>query len=315
VPQVADPASNVAVVDLEVLDIEQGADQVQVLLSRHDIKPRLAGQAGQSKSKNTFGRTNAENSNGGNPNELVVVYSRGPGEKLAKTLEEISQHPDLFLSWSSQPPVQLSGGEGLATADGVQSNDKSPPAAPLKSGNQAIAAAKDSSTEDNMVGEAEQALTALLARNNYSNVSTNFDSQTNNFSKEQSGTAKLADSRSNFGGASKAQPAPAKPDAVSERKSDPVAKKSLEQRSGQTTLRVTNEAPVVNEPALPLVRSQGHNYGNLNTNRRYIANLNFPAAAMNSNNLGDANQPVKVLFVLHPAQPVSAPAPAEKPNR
>ena len=113
VPQVADNGSYVAVVDLAVLDVERGVGQMQVLLSQNSIQPRLTGQSNDLEKQKA--QKLREQSNAGG-NEMVVVYTVGPGEQLAKTLEDMQQHPDLFFGWSSQSPVQLPSGDELAAA-------------------------------------------------------------------------------------------------------------------------------------------------------------------------------------------------------
>ncbi len=172
VPQVADPESNVAVVELAVLDIERGADQVQVLLSRNSIRPRQSGQAGQAgqadKLKNLQSNKPGEPANS---NDIVVVYSVGPGEHLAKALEDMSRQPELFLSWTTQPPVQLPVVESLAEgkADRVAAKDSTVPAKEQSRDQQPVTRSKVSAADDDMEVEAAQALNALLARGNDAN--------------------------------------------------------------------------------------------------------------------------------------------------
>ncbi len=184
VPQVADNDNNVAVVDLRVLDVERGVGQVQVLLSRNSIQPRLAGQSNdleQQKAQKLREQSNA----GGN--EMVVVYTVGPGEQLAKTLEDMQQHPDLFFGWSSQPPVQLLSGDELAASldDATTTKDaatlvEQPTADKSSTANQNTAKQdtdrqlnvrrkEAASTDGSMDDEAELALNALLVRNNHAN--------------------------------------------------------------------------------------------------------------------------------------------------
>lgn len=175
VPQVADNGNNVAVVDLAVLDVERGVDQVQVLLSQNRIQPRLAGSSNDlEKQKSQKLRDQAKAS----ASEMVVVYTVGPGEQLAKTLEDMQRHPDLFLGWSSQPPVQLPSGEELAAAkedSSIAKGTVSPAEKPStdKSGTAGSNAdrklaqfRKDATTADDSVDEeAELAINAFIARN------------------------------------------------------------------------------------------------------------------------------------------------------
>ncbi|MBC8115624.1 MAG: hypothetical protein H7062_14670, partial [Candidatus Saccharimonas sp.] len=183
VPQVADNDSNVAVIDLAVLDIEKGVGQVQMLLSRNNIQPRLADQANDLEKQRA--QTLREQSKAGG-NEMVVVYTVGPGEQLAKTLEDMQQHPDLFFGWSSQPPVQLPSGDELAALkeDATSAKDAAAPTdkpTADKSGTAkqnadrqlSVRRKETAATDDDMDGEAKLAVNALLERNTYANYGTN----------------------------------------------------------------------------------------------------------------------------------------------
>lgn len=334
--QAADPESNVAVVDLEVLDIERGADQVQVLLSRHSIRPRLPGQMSD-RDKQNFVKLREQSKAGSN--EIIAVYTYGPGEKLAKTLEDMAQHPDVFLSWSSQPPVQLPSSEELEkrNSDLAAAKDAATPADQPTPSKQLAAQRKEPTAEDDMDSEAELALNVLLARGGYANSGlANFsDATVKNGPQEQAGggkpfssaaagtdptsrdpKAQRTESKNAPPAAVRAQSMPSIAKKGADQKQDSVARKELAPRSAyQRTLRVSNDAPISAEPALPLTRSQGQNLDRgMNTNRRYSANVGQQPADVNVNSRVDANQAVKVLFVLHPAQaPVAAPASQQKP--
>jgi hypothetical protein len=97
-PKVADPNSNVAVVYLEVVDINRSADQIQVLLKKNSIAPRSFKKDGEA-----------------SPDDLVVIYLEAPGEKLANTLKDVDRHRDLFVKWSPQAPLQLAANGDEAT--------------------------------------------------------------------------------------------------------------------------------------------------------------------------------------------------------
>ena len=199
VPQVADNGSNVAVVTLEVLDVERGVDQVQVLLSKNSIQPRLAGQSNSfEKQKSQPQREQSK----GSGHEMVVVYSVGPGEQLAKTLEDMQQHPDLFVGWSTQPPVQLPTGDELVALqeDAASSKDSKAPAdkpnadkavtSKLSEARQlAMRRKDDAAIDDNMDEEATLAVNALLERNTYANFGTLNNNGIVNFSDLNSNTA------------------------------------------------------------------------------------------------------------------------------
>jgi hypothetical protein len=97
-PKAADPNSNVAVVYLEVVDINRSADQIQVLLKKNSIAPRSVKKDGEA-----------------SPDDLVVIYLEAPGEKLANTLKDVDRHRDLFVKWSPQAPLQLAANGDEAT--------------------------------------------------------------------------------------------------------------------------------------------------------------------------------------------------------
>jgi hypothetical protein len=97
-PKAADPNSNVAVVYLEVVDINRSADQIQVLLKKNSIAPRSFKKDGEAA-----------------PDDLVVIYLEAPGEKLANTLKDVDRHRDLFVKWSPQAPLQLAANSDEAT--------------------------------------------------------------------------------------------------------------------------------------------------------------------------------------------------------
>jgi hypothetical protein len=97
-PKAADPNSNVAVVYLEVIDINRSADQIQVLLKKNSIAPRSFKKEGEA-----------------SPDDLVVIYLEAPGEKLANTLKDVDRHRDLFVKWSPQAPLQLAANSDEAT--------------------------------------------------------------------------------------------------------------------------------------------------------------------------------------------------------
>ncbi len=342
VPQVADPENNVAVVDLQVLDIEKGVNQVQVLLSKYSIRPRHPGQM-TDRDKQKFEKLAEESKSGSN--EIVAVYTYGPGEKLAQTLEDLANDRELFVSWSSQHPVQLSNSGEWAdlNTDKSSAKDAAAPADQPTRAKQLAAQTKESAADDDMDSEAKLALQTVLARGVYSNNGFNnyTDVNTVNGPQEQAGNssktgrtfgnqasrARAADSKSQLAEPKNAPPATAPAPSTANNakkgadpKSDVAAKPDpTEQSSGYLVLRKPSDAPVALEQAVPLTRSQGQNLDrSQNTTRRYTANLGVPQTDVNANSRVDANQAVKVLFVLHSAQaqtavPAAA-APSGKPN-
>ena len=355
VPQVADPESNVAVVELAVLDIERGADQVQVLLSRNSIRPRQSSQAGQAGQTERFAKP--QSSKPGEPsnsNDIVVVYSVGPGEHLAKALEDMSRQPELFLSWATQPPVQLPVVESLAEgkADRVAAKDSAVPAKEKSRDQQSVTRSKISSADDDMEVEAAQALNALLARGNDANYAdTAVTNGTEGSSADGSRAAsKLPDviadqptpqpatasgkkfvENSGKGQPNAADPAPSVADGA--RQNSDLKRNSTGPdgvglgRAYQQRIHVQANAIQGNlfqgNSAVPIeplqsnnVQSQGLNArGAMNSYRR--GSNEFLPQQNNFSRADGTRNEVKVLFVLHSPQAPAAPGaitPA-KPNR
>lgn len=94
---VASPDNNVGVVELTVIDIEKGAETIQVLLKRREIPQRA------NDTDTAIGRAKRKT----NSDSLVVVYAVAPGDRLAKMLKDIESDRETFLQWNSQPPLQL----------------------------------------------------------------------------------------------------------------------------------------------------------------------------------------------------------------
>ena len=343
VPQVADPESNVAVVELAVLDIERGADQVQVLLSRNSIRPRQSGQAGPAgQTGNVAKQPSGKPGEPLNTNDIVVVYSVGPGEHLAKALEDMSRQPELFLSWTTQPPVQLPVVEGLlaeSKADRIAAQDSAAPAKETSRDQQSVSRSKSPTSDDGMEVEAAQALNALLARGNDANygdsaVTNDGDGSPAEGSKAggkvpegiadqpTSQSATVAGKRfvgnGGKGVQSAADPAPAVADRARQnsdlQRSGPGPDGVGLGRAYQQRINVQGSAIQGNSaaPIEPLpsnnVQSQGMNArGGMNSYRRG-SNEFLPQQNHFSRADGTRNE-VKVLFVLHsPHVPAAPPA-------
>lgn len=354
VPQAADPESNVAVVDLAVLDIERGADQVQVLLSRNNIRQRPAGQASQSGGSRNLqlqtGNKSGEPTKTMNSNDFVVVYSVAPGEQLAKALEAMSQQPELFLAWSTQPPVQLPIVEDMTNQPTVNTDAKDAPDHSKESavGKKLAASSKSTTTDDGMDQEATLALNALLARGTEANNGFTHltDPTANNLGRASSSALLKADTKPAEPVASQpaaplSSEAVSKPSANADKsnmrrtlpapaaagfsKQDADLKRSGEglddPRSGrayQQRFYVQSDLPMPVEPLLP---SNGPSQG-LNPRfgvNSYRTGMNSFTGQQNSNSSRQegARNAVKVLFVLHSPQTpaAAAPLPAGKPIR
>lgn len=338
VPQVADPESNVAVVDLAVLDIERGADQVQVLLSRNSIRPRQSGQAGLAgQAGNVAKQQSGKPSERSNSNDIVVVYSVGPGEHLAKALEDMSRQPELFLSWTTQPPVQLPIVENLAESktEGVAANNSVASAKDAKRDQQAVSRSKPPIVGDGMDEDAARALNALLTRNNDANyglansveVAANANGTTPEAVVDQpasssaSTVAKKALEGGNNNVFRRADQAPAvshasKPEGDLKR-SGAALDSAGSGRAYQQRFNLPTDIPAPVEPLLNNFQSQGMNSrGGANSFRGGTSNFMPQQNAGYGRSEGTRNE-VKVLFVLHSTQIPTAPgaiSPA-KPNR
>lgn len=154
VPQVADPDNTVGVVDLEVVDIDRGAETMQVLLRKNEIQPRSVSDARE--------REGAQKKLNRSEDDLVVVYAVAPGDRIVQALNDVNQHPDLFRSWSSQVPLQV--------AEDDQSRDlnrKGTETAKDKSEADSVqtpVALRGSAVDENEPVDAQRALATLVAR-------------------------------------------------------------------------------------------------------------------------------------------------------
>jgi hypothetical protein len=149
-PQPADPDSNVAVVYFEVVDIDRGAETVQVLLKKNSIEARSVNSDAPPM-----------------PDDLVMMYIRASGDQIAKTLKDVDQHRDLISNWTAQAPLQLAaGGEEAA-----------PQAQQKKVANRRAPADKETKPEqsgglaesDSDMPEAQVVLEAYALRNGFAN--------------------------------------------------------------------------------------------------------------------------------------------------
>lgn len=148
-PQPADPDNNVAVVYLEVVDIDRSAEQMQVLLKKNSIAPRSFNKDGQPM-----------------PDDLVVMYVVASGDKLAKTLKDVDQHRDLFSNWTAQAPLQVA----------AVSDESGPEAAKKEGAGRGTPADKKSEAEkqglsdaDAEMPEVQIVLDAYVQRNGFVN--------------------------------------------------------------------------------------------------------------------------------------------------
>ncbi len=149
-PQPADPDSNVAVVYFEVVDIDRGAATVQVLLKKNSIEARSVNNDAQPMQ-----------------DDLVMIYIRADGDKLAKTLKDVDQHRDLISNWTALAPLQLAAG-GEVAAPQVQQKNLAVRGAPADKEKKPEQSGGLSESDSDMP-EAQVVLEAYAQRNGFAN--------------------------------------------------------------------------------------------------------------------------------------------------
>lgn len=117
VPQPADPETNAGVVDLMVVDVDRAAETMQVLLGKQQVERKTDG-------------------NRGREDELVVLYANAPADRIARALNDVTQHPDLFVGWSAQLPLELAE----SSVPGEKQSDKLPARGEADEARQAVEA-------------------------------------------------------------------------------------------------------------------------------------------------------------------------------
>lgn len=98
----------VAVMNLTVLDIEKGADDVRILLQKNDIPPAET-EATAARGKNQA----KADVRSGRDRELVVFYMRAPGSKLSEMTEMLNQslneNPKVYKKLEPELPMEIPG--------------------------------------------------------------------------------------------------------------------------------------------------------------------------------------------------------------
>jgi len=276
VPQPADPESNVAVVELEVVDIERGAETIQVLLQKSQIKPRSNEERNAAKSR----------SSADPDNDLVVVYAVAPGDRLAQILQDVDRHPDLFPNgWSSQPTLNMVDNDVLARADSKSSDSQPSPksdAAAAKPGD----GRKEALAER---AEAQQVVDALVMRNSTLQKG-------NGANPTIAGTKDVeGESVTNFqrGGISESSDKDQRGRGSS---------RKLAEASGYEVIRVQNPGLAV-PTTNPMMQNRYAGLEPLPGNRRATAPIQGNAVAQEKAPQGNAGgRSLRMLFLLHSAQ-------------
>ncbi len=292
-PKAADPNSNVAVVYLEVVDINRSADQIQVLLKKNSIAPRSFKKDGEA-----------------SPDDLVVIYLEAPGEKLANTLKDVDRHRDLFVKWSPQAPLQLAanGDEATQLLRKNESGGREASADKEKQSNAKDAGAKPDAEMPNV----EIVLEALAQRDGYQNANganQGLSDLTTQNGNSRDGLEKLQRQQiaNSTRGMSRNEPY--------SRNGNPMGnggqlKELARVEPGYDFVRLNNSTTLGNS-----VASNGLNPAQSNTNgwnpfradpqRRAVTNYDDAKPASGET----GHRALRMLFVLHP-QSEGAPAPA-----
>ena len=321
VPQPADPANNVAVVDLQVVDVDRGLTEIQVMLQKHSIRKIADDTNRDGKTRQQTKDTKESESD-----ELVFIYAFAPGERLAHALQDVTLHPDLFPKWTPSQPLQIAANLAPTPfADLAKSDEKK---TQEKSGKGANADALQSKAKMELeMPESQMAVQALALRNSYQANSTN---PILNSSQQSNG---LKRTQNAFGGvAAKAAQSPDGQNPIAESRNLNTANGVAMARRGNPTAGNSSEGyEVIRIPTVEMntVANEFLNRAALNGNAdrtqvdKTLAN-NEPsgsrpaaggAAETKLREFENANGSVKVLFVLHPMQSEADAAPAPANNR
>ncbi len=337
VPQPADPASNVAVVDLQVVDVDRGLAEIQVMLQRHSIRQINDGANRDGRAKQESKEEKKEKAAiEAELDELVFIYAFAPGERLAHALQDVNLHPDLFPTWSTAQPLQIATNTALI-ADKAKSAAKKVQGKG-QPGDAVNADGIESSVKRELeMPESQLAVQALAVRNSYqslqSNSITNSNVATNSLKSSQNGIRA-------FGGATKDLQIPdgqVQNGQVQNGQVPVPENRSLNISNGVATARRAGPMAgnssegyeVIRIPTVEMnVSANEYLTRGLNGNADRVLNdkalaNNDPASrsasgggmAPRSRESENSNGSVKVLFVLHPMQTEADAAPAPTNNR
>jgi len=260
VPQPADPETSAGVVDMMVVDVDRAAETMQVLLGQPQVQ-RDGGQDRKQKSGDE---------------ELVILYAQAPADRIAKALNDVTLHPDLFVGWSAQLPLELTEVEELRKR-----------------------------TKEKDTDEAQQVVEALVRRNRTAGVSG---------SVAASGSVALGANVAELdaGNAARSEGSPLRRALTTA----PGAAKSNTLPALNSSSEVAVVRLPKSERGLNFSRSRAGTLNQLETlpsRREYEAR---DAAALNLPRNETGNRTVRMLFVLHPSvgEPPAEPA-APRPGQ
>ncbi|MFO1042010.1 MAG: zf-HC2 domain-containing protein [Planctomycetaceae bacterium] len=320
VPQPADPANNVAVVDLQVVDVDRGLTEIQVMLQKHSIR-KIADDT----NRDGKSRQQAKDSKESESDELVFIYAFAPGERLALALQDVTLHPDLFPKWTPSQPLQIAANLAPTPFADLEKSDEKK--GPEKSGNGANADAVQSKAKmEREIAESQMAVQALALRNSYQANSTN---SIMNSIQQSNG---LKRSQNAFGGGvAKSAQSPDGQNLVPENRSLNIGNGVAMVRRGAPAGNSSEGYEIIRIPTAEMntVTNEFFNRSTLNGNAdrtqadKTLANNEPPVSRPAAGGAQDpklreseyANGSVKVLFVLHPMQSEADAAPAPANNR
>ena len=117
---VANPNNTIMVVEMTVVDIDKGAEMLEMVLERvlkkdESIEP-VPAQAGQPAAESLAKNDSKKASSADN---LIVLYVRAPGERLADALAESTKNVEVYRAFSPQFPMEFAN---LVVANTANSN-------------------------------------------------------------------------------------------------------------------------------------------------------------------------------------------------
>lgn len=276
-PQPADPDNNVAVVYLEVVDIDRSAEQMQVLLKKNSIAPRSFNKDGQPM-----------------PDDLVVMYVVASGDKLAKTLKDVDQHRDLFSNWTAQAPLQLAPASDELVPEAAK-KEVAGRGTPADKKNEAEK--QGASDTDAEMPEVQIVLDAYVQRNSFVNA-TMSNSTTNSNAPAGGNRGGIEDAKrqqiTNLGREKSKEAANSRNGSLVEQQTQ--LRQSERSELGYDVVRLNNPIHLNNELALGSSNTTQLNLPRMESARRQLA-FNNPDKAGGSEGSPRA---LRMLFVLHP---------------
>lgn len=273
VPQVADPDSEVPVVDVSVIDLDRGVKEFLVLLEGLQIQRR-------SQKRVSDGKESAKPSD----DELIVVYAVAPAERLAAALEKVEEHRDLYAGWSKQLPLRIA-----SNSDNRLPRDATSPNQAEETKSQDQLKQLDSVTED--MDDVGLAVNALVERGNSINLQG-----ANQSPAAEAGANQQAKNTTRGRSVYNDKIDRSAAESVAVKNSQSAAGRPQENQTGYEVARIQNgsQLPL---PQFPLSRFQQPE------NLRMAPQSGSPRLEQRSEQAalnGSNGRSVRMLFVLHP---------------